>query len=231
MVLSFHERELIRDFEGGCEIRSLRIFSKPSTINEFGTPLPTTVWVGLAMLFPSAWWVVEDFSLGLKANGFLYPLAVGGVRCSVVCLLQISWGHRSRHEFRGGFCLEIGLLVESSLILIRLPHFDMNVETVKRFRKDASRTFFNEFGLISHQINSFNSPSGCLCRSLSRASIDQTRAGRYATITDEKVRLHKPSFWHKGEYQKMLLRHARLQNMTCSSKLKIGACLYTREEW
>jgi len=35
--------------------RSLRIFS-----NGFDMPLPTTVWVGLATLFPSAWWVVED---------------------------------------------------------------------------------------------------------------------------------------------------------------------------
>jgi len=30
------------------------------------------------------------------------------------------------------------------------------VETLKRFCKDASQAFFNEFGLISHQINSFN---------------------------------------------------------------------------
>jgi len=32
--------------------RSLRIFSKPSTINGFGMPLPITIWIGLAMLFP-----------------------------------------------------------------------------------------------------------------------------------------------------------------------------------
>ena len=48
--------------------------------------------------------------------------------------------------------------MKSSLIFIWLPHFDMNVKTMERFCKDASRTFFNEFGLISHQINSIDSP-------------------------------------------------------------------------
>jgi len=46
--------------------------------------------------------------------------------------------------------------VEFSLILHQSSHFDMNVKILKRFCKDALRTFFNEFGLISHQINSFN---------------------------------------------------------------------------
>jgi len=34
----------------------------------------------------------------------------------------------------------------------------MNVETMECICKDASQTFFNEFGLISHQINSFDPP-------------------------------------------------------------------------
>jgi len=34
----------------------------------------------------------------------------------------------------------------------------------------------------------------------------------------------------KEECLKLLLRHARLQNMTYSSKLKVDACLYTREK-
>jgi len=48
--------------------------------------LPTTIWVGLAMLFLSTWWVVEDFLLGLNANYFFYPLAVGGIGCNVDAL-------------------------------------------------------------------------------------------------------------------------------------------------
>ena len=48
--------------------------------------------------------------------------------------------------------------MKSSLIFIWLPHFDMNVETIERFCKDASRTFFNKFDLISHQTKSFVPP-------------------------------------------------------------------------
>jgi len=32
----------------------------------------------------------------------------------------------------------------------------------KVLQKDASRTFFNDFGLISHHINSFDLPFDCL---------------------------------------------------------------------
>jgi len=92
-----------KEFWRGRQDRSLRIFSKPSVINRFGIPLPTIVWVGLAMIFSLAWWVVEDFSLGLNDNCFLYLLAVGGVGCSVVCLLQISWGPQIYMNFAGSF--------------------------------------------------------------------------------------------------------------------------------
>jgi len=60
IVLPFRERELVRDFGGKDGTKSLRIFNKPSAIKGFGMPLRTIVWVGLSMLFPSAWWVVED---------------------------------------------------------------------------------------------------------------------------------------------------------------------------
>ena len=66
--------------------RSLKIFSKSSVINRFGMPLLTNVWVGLAMLFPSAWWVVKNFLLDLNANYFLYPLVIGGIGCNVDAL-------------------------------------------------------------------------------------------------------------------------------------------------
>ena len=43
VVLPFRETELVRDFGREDGTKSLRIFSKPSAINEFGMPLPTTV--------------------------------------------------------------------------------------------------------------------------------------------------------------------------------------------
>jgi len=59
VVLLFRERELVRDFGGKDGTKSFIIFSKPSAINKFDMPLPTTVWVGLAMLFSLVWWVIE----------------------------------------------------------------------------------------------------------------------------------------------------------------------------
>jgi len=43
MVLPFHGGELVREFGMKGGTKSFRIFSKPSAINEFGMPLPTTV--------------------------------------------------------------------------------------------------------------------------------------------------------------------------------------------
>jgi len=116
------------------------------------------------------------------------------------------------------------------------PHLDMKLETVTRFCKDMSWTFFNEFGLISHQINLFNQLIwlfGCLV--VGRASINQIGEGRHAMFTFEKIRLDKPSFWIERNHQeeeclKLFLRHAQLKNMTYSFKLKMGPCLYTRKE-
>ena len=44
----------------------------------------------------------------------------------------------------------------SCLLTDWLSHLEMNVKTQEKFCKDASQTFFNEFGLVSHQINSFS---------------------------------------------------------------------------
>lgn len=109
---------------------------------------------------------------------------------------------------------------------------------LERFSKEAARTFFSEFGLISHQINSFNQfvTSGLqeLFDSLGEVSVepgyDPSKGGggdwRHASITYGKVRLDKPSFWtersdQEDECLKLLPKHARLQNMTYSSKLKV----------
>ena len=108
------------------------------------------------MLFPSAWCIVEDFLLVLNANYFLYPLAVGSVGCSIPPASKLGATEVEINFTR--FCLDISLLVKSSLIFIWLPHFDMNVKTIERFCKNVSWTFFNEFSLISHQINSFDPP-------------------------------------------------------------------------
>jgi len=43
VALPFYRKELVREFGGEDETKSDRIFSKPSAINGFGVPLPTTI--------------------------------------------------------------------------------------------------------------------------------------------------------------------------------------------
>ena len=43
VALLFCERELVGDFGGEMGLSPLGFFSKPSAINEFGMPLPTSV--------------------------------------------------------------------------------------------------------------------------------------------------------------------------------------------
>jgi len=73
------------------------------------------------------------------------------------------------------------------------------------------------------------------CRWVELRSIEQEK-GDMPPLHKKKSGLDRPSFSferndQKEECLKLLLRHARLQNMTYSSMLKVGACLYTREEW
>ena len=142
----------------------------------------------------------RGFFVRHKCQLFLLSFSHRGHWMSVgVFTAQISWRSRRWIWIPRGFCLKINLLMESSLILIQSPHFDinvetkerfckmhhkpssmswldkpsgkliqftlrvdrlsyldMNVDTMGRFYKDASQIFFNEFGLISHQINSMN---------------------------------------------------------------------------
>lgn len=110
-------------------------------------------------------------------------------------------------------------------------------ELLEKLCKDASKAFFDEFGLISHQINSFNQfmSSGIqeLFDSLDEVIVepgyDPSKGGggdwRHATIKYGKVKLEKPAFWtdkeDKEDELKLYPRHARLQNMTYSSKMKM----------
>lgn len=116
--------------------------------------------------------------------------------------------------------------------------FDINIGALEKFCKDAARAFFNEQGLISHQINSFNEfiSDGIqnLFDSLGEVNVepgyDPSKKGasdwRHATFSFGKVTLEKPKFWTGSsditeEFTKFMPRHARLQNMTYSSLMKV----------
>ncbi|VAH53413.1 unnamed protein product [Triticum turgidum subsp. durum] len=115
---------------------------------------------------------------------------------------------------------------------------DMSLGSLEKFCKEASRSFFDEFGLISHQINSYNEfvSHGLqeLFDSLGEVTVepnyDPSKKGfggwRHAVIRFGRVKLEKPVFWSgrddiDEESLKLKPRHARLQNMTYSSKMEV----------
>ncbi|KAF7004456.1 hypothetical protein CFC21_019670 [Triticum aestivum] len=115
---------------------------------------------------------------------------------------------------------------------------DMSLGSLEKFCKEASRSFFDEFGLISHQINSYNEfvSHGLqeLFDSLGEVTVepsyDLSKKGpggwKHAVIRFGRVKLEKPVFWSgrddvDEESLKLKPRHARLQNMTYSSKMEV----------
>ena len=114
---------------------------------------------------------------------------------------------------------------------------ELGEKFLKIFCKKAAVSFFNEYGLISHQINSYND---FIKNGIQRAfdsfgeiivepGFDPSKKGegewRYASVRFGKVTLDPPIFWGgEGNVKEfnMLPRHARLQNMTYSARMKVN---------
>lgn len=113
---------------------------------------------------------------------------------------------------------------------------DLGENYLHRFCKEAAHAFFNDFGLISHQINSYNDfvDNGLqkIFELLGEVNVDPeydpskkgSSGWRHARITFGKVRLEPPTFWTEkhnssDEPLKLLPKHARLQNMTYSARM------------
>ncbi|KAJ6693317.1 hypothetical protein OIU85_004118 [Salix viminalis] len=114
---------------------------------------------------------------------------------------------------------------------------ELGRETLQSFcKKAASLFFFDEYGLISHQINSYNAfiNSGLqrVFDSFGEVAVEpgydtsKQKDGewRRASVRLGKVTLNRPSFWggtSSDAEHNMFFRHARLQNMTYSARMKI----------
>ncbi|KZV37782.1 DNA-directed RNA polymerase IV and V subunit 2-like [Dorcoceras hygrometricum] len=118
---------------------------------------------------------------------------------------------------------------------------DLGEGALKTFCKKASTAFFDQYGLISHQINSYNDfvkyGMQQLFDSIGEIVISpgydpskrRDDGWRQASLKFGKVTLEEPMFWTGDrfsadggkEYLNLLPRHARLQNMTYSSKIKV----------
>lgn len=136
-----------------------------------------------------------------------------------------------------------GKVKSSSVPRVPVP-IDMSVESLEKFCKEAARSFFNERGLISHQINSYNDfvSHGLqeLFDSLGEITVEpdydpskKVDAWRHATIKFGRVKLERPDFWADNsdlDEQTLKLKpaHARLQNMTYSSKMNVEMTVQVR---
>ncbi|GJN26265.1 hypothetical protein PR202_gb14186 [Eleusine coracana subsp. coracana] len=111
---------------------------------------------------------------------------------------------------------------------------EFSVKSLEKFCREASRSFFDEIGLISHQINSYNEfiSHGLqeLFDSLGEVIVepgyDPSKKGsggwKHAIIKFGRVKLEKPVFWSGKDEADISFkpRHARLQNMTYASRMK-----------
>lgn len=120
---------------------------------------------------------------------------------------------------------------------------DFDEPYLKNFCKRASTSFFKHYGLISHQINSYNdfinvgiqNVFDSIGEIIVEPGYDPSKKGdnpwRYASIKFGQVNLERPRFYtgekaESGkEFLEFLPRHARLQNMTYSSRMKVKLTL------
>ncbi|KAF0897668.1 hypothetical protein E2562_000386 [Oryza meyeriana var. granulata] len=114
---------------------------------------------------------------------------------------------------------------------------DKSIASLEKLCKEASRSFFRETRLVSHQINSYNDfvSHGLqkMFDSLEEVTVEpdydpSKKAGpwRHATIKFGRVELEEPVFWIDNsdlavQTLKLKPKHARLQKMTYSSKMKV----------
>ncbi|KAK1548835.1 hypothetical protein Q3G72_017704 [Acer saccharum] len=121
---------------------------------------------------------------------------------------------------------------------------ELGEDFLQNFCKKAAMAFFNEYGLISHQINSYNDfiKNGLqkVFDSFGETIVEPAYGPKKgdewqrASVRFGQVTLDKPSFWSgsEGREERTLLpRHARLQNMTYSARMKVNVKLeiYTQQ--
>ncbi|XP_071709446.1 DNA-directed RNA polymerases IV and V subunit 2-like [Rutidosis leptorrhynchoides] len=139
---------------------------------------------------------------------------------------------------------KINGFMESKLTSYLRDH-DLSEEFLEDFCKNASTSFFTKYGLLSHQINSYNDfvKSGIQSVFDSFGEINMQSeydpvnetAAKYVTVKFGKVSLERPMFWagegFSTENLRLLPRHARLQNITYSARMsvQIQIQVYTQE--
>uniref|UniRef100_A0A5B7ANF1 DNA-directed RNA polymerase subunit beta n=1 Tax=Davidia involucrata TaxID=16924 RepID=A0A5B7ANF1_DAVIN len=128
---------------------------------------------------------------------------------------------------------------------------DLGEDFLRNFCRKASVSFFEQYGLISHQLNSYNdfikhgikNVFNSIGEIIVQPGYDPSKKGenewKYASVKFGEVTLERPRFWtgekfsadSGKEFLDLLPRHARLQNMTYSSRMKvqINVQVYTQK--
>ncbi|KFK44270.1 nuclear rna polymerase d2a [Arabis alpina] len=111
---------------------------------------------------------------------------------------------------------------------------DLGESFLQNFCKKAATSFFEEFGLVSHQLNSYNffiehglqKVFESFGEMLVEPSFDPTKnkdhEWRYATVKFGEVTVEKPTFYSDDKELEFLPWHARLQNMTYSARMRVN---------
>ncbi|KAL8104638.1 DNA-directed RNA polymerases IV and V subunit 2-like [Apium graveolens] len=117
----------------------------------------------------------------------------------------------------------------------------LNEVELKRFLKTAAQSFFKQYGLISHQLNSYNdfirngiqevfdSVGEIIVKPLHDSSQYGDGEWRSASVKFGKVTFEQPKFYGGEKFPTddgdcfvdMLPRHARLQNMTYAARMQV----------
>lgn len=135
-----------------------------------------------------------------------------------------------------------------------IPLGELGEDFLKKFCKKTAVAFFEQYGLISHQINSFNDfikyglqkVFDSVGEIIIEPGYDPSKRGdgdwRYASLKFGKVHVERPKIWSGDkfttdggvEFMNMLPRHARLQNMTYAGRMlvethvQVNGCLSFR---
>ncbi|TYH61269.1 hypothetical protein ES332_D07G039500v1 [Gossypium tomentosum] len=148
---------------------------------------------------------------------------------------NVGMGSTSGEKFANGTDLNMDIDEDDDVFDELISVQELGEEFLRNFCRKAAVSFFNQYGLVSHQINSYNdfikyglqNTFDSFGEFVIHSGYDPSKKGegdwRHARVKFGKVTVERPTFWAVtgGNELNMLPRHARLQNMTYSSRMKV----------
>lgn len=166
---------------------------------------------------------------------FILVLDFGAMGASPDGKGNVGMASTSGEKFANGTDLNMDIDEDDDVFDELVSVQELGEEFLRNFCRKAAVSFFNQYGLISHQINSYNdfikyglqNTFDSFGEFVIHSGYDPSKKGegdwRHARVKFGKVTVERPTFWAVtgGNELNMLPRHARLQNMTYSSRMKV----------